>query len=66
MKTLMRYLKKLAVESVTIFSYFISEKKRKKIPAFFVYLILSTIMMYLAVLDLFLVIWNWIFENADD
>ena len=61
---LIKYLRKLGVESVTVLAYFVSESKIKKIkPRILIYVILTIIMCFLAVMDLFLVIWNWIFEN---
>jgi len=67
MKTkLLKYLRKLGTESVTVLAYFVSESTIKKIkPRILVYVILSIIMCYLAAIDLFLLVCNYFFSKVE-
>jgi len=60
-----KYLKNLAIKSVTVFSYFVGEDTRKKIPPFFVYLVLFCLMFLIAVFGLVKFIFDLVMENPD-
>lgn len=58
-----KYLKCLAVEAVTVYSYLFHKEAK---PSKLVYIPLILIMVYLAFTDLFKLIWSALMENPDD
>ena len=70
LEKIQKYIKNLTVEAVLVFSLFIKEPTRTKIPSIFVYFCLIILMVSLTVFHLIQFIWTLIFvvlfEDIDD
>ena len=60
---ILKYLRNLAIEAVTIYSYLIHREAK---PSKLVYIPLILIMIYLVLTDLCKLIWSALMESPDD